>query len=96
MSNEMIEITAIINHDILQSGIREGIVTVFVPHTTAGITINENADQDVKTDLLFALGKAYPKSREYRHKEGNSDAHLKAFAMDKACSQKQGAHPSYK
>ena len=92
----MIEITAIINHDILQSGIREGIVTVFVPHTTAGITINENADSDVKNDLLFALEKVYPKSLHYRHREGNSDAHLKAFAMDKACSQKQGAHPSYK
>ncbi|GHV07346.1 hypothetical protein FACS1894217_07990 [Clostridia bacterium] len=51
---------------------------VYCPHTTAGITINENADPDVVTDLLFALGKTFPDRPEFRHAEGNSAAHLKA------------------
>jgi len=79
--SEMIEITDIIKQDLLSSKITEGIVTVFMPHTTAGITINENADFDVKHDILSTLGKLFPKRGEYRHREGNSDAHLKASVM---------------
>lgn len=58
--------------------IQSGLCTVFCPHTTAGITVNENADPDVVTDMLFALGKTYPDRPEFRHMEGNSAAHLKS------------------
>jgi secondary thiamine-phosphate synthase enzyme len=54
---------------------------VFCPHTTAGITINENADPDVVKDLLYGLDKAFPDRTEYRHAEGNSAAHLKASCI---------------
>ncbi len=79
--NEMIEITDMIKQDLQNSKITEGTVTVFIPHTTAGITINENADSDVKHDILNTLEKLFPKRGEYRHREGNSDAHLKASVM---------------
>lgn len=59
----------------------EGIAVVYCPHTTAGITINENADPDVVRDLLFALDKTYPDRSEFRHDEGNSAAHLKASCI---------------
>lgn len=78
---EFINITHLIKQEVTKSGVKEGIVTVFVPHTTAGITINENADPDVVLDMLYGLRKVYPESREYRHMEGNSHAHLKASAM---------------
>jgi secondary thiamine-phosphate synthase enzyme len=58
--------------------IDEGIVTVYVPHTTAGITINENADPDVKKDILKKLSELVPEKSRYLHAEGNSDAHIKA------------------
>jgi secondary thiamine-phosphate synthase enzyme len=59
----------------------DGIAVVYCPHTTAGITINENADPDVVHDLLLGLAKAYPDRPEFTHSEGNSAAHLKASAM---------------
>jgi secondary thiamine-phosphate synthase enzyme len=59
----------------------DGIAVAYCPHTTAGITINENADPDVVRDLLFALGKTFPDRPEFRHSEGNSAAHLKASAI---------------
>lgn len=61
--------------------IADGIAVVFCPHTTAGITINENADPDVVRDLLFALDKTFPDRAEFRHAEGNSAAHLKASTI---------------
>ena len=64
-----------------KSGIKDGICVVFNPHTTAGMTINENADPDVVRDLLFALDKTFPDRPEFRHFEGNSAAHLKASTM---------------
>ena len=60
---------------------QNGICLVYCPHTTAGMTINENADPDVVTDLLFALDKTFPDRPEFRHMEGNSAAHLKASTM---------------
>jgi len=63
---------------VRESGTRDGICTVFCPHTTAGITINENADPDVVRDMLLGLDKAFPDRPEFRHSEGNSSAHLKA------------------
>ena len=66
---------------IAESGVQEGIAVVYYPHTTAGITINENADPDVVRDLLLGLGKAFPDRAEFCHAEGNSTAHLKASAV---------------
>lgn len=77
-SNDLINITQIIKQSVKDSNIKEGIVNIFCPHTTAGITINENADPDVVHDILLTLNKIYPKDREYHHFEGNSDAHIKA------------------
>ena len=58
-----------------------GVAVVFCPHTTAGITVNENADPDAVRDMLIGLSKAYPDRPEFRHGEGNSAAHLKASAV---------------
>ena len=74
-------ITSNVERAIKESGVTDGICTVFCPHTTAGATINENADPDVVRDLLFALDKTYPDREEFRHAEGNSSAHLKASVM---------------
>lgn len=79
--NVFIDITSKINDSIQESGILDGICTIFIPHTTAGITINENADQDVKRDILMELGKIVPLEDGYRHMEGNSAAHIKASMM---------------
>lgn len=64
-----------------KSGIKDGLCIVYCPHTTAGMTINENADPDVVRDLLFALDQTYPDRPEFCHMEGNSAAHLKASVM---------------
>ncbi|MCL2286138.1 MAG: secondary thiamine-phosphate synthase enzyme YjbQ [Firmicutes bacterium] len=74
-------ITPQVRDAIAKSGIADGIAVVFCPHTTAGITINENADPDVVHDMLLGLDKAFPSRREFRHGEGNSPAHLKASAV---------------
>ena len=65
---------------VAQSGVTDGVAMVYCPHTTAGITINENADPDVVHDLLIGLNKAFPDRAEFHHAEGNSAAHLKASA----------------
>ena len=75
---EMIDITPQIQHLLTQTGIKSGICTIFVPHTTAGITINENADPDVVYDMLKEINKIVPFSDNYMHMEGNSAAHIKA------------------
>ena len=74
-------ITSQIREAITKSGITDGIAVVFCPHTTAGITINENADPDVVHDMLLGLDKAFPDRVEFRHGEGNSSSHLKASAV---------------
>ena len=66
---------------VAKSGVTDGFAVVCCPHTTAGITINENADPDVVHDLLIGLNKAFPDRAEFQHGEGNSAAHLKASAM---------------
>lgn len=75
---EMIDITSKIQETVRESGIESGICTVFVPHTTAGITINENADPDVVSDILKEVNKIVPFEDGYSHMEGNSAAHIKA------------------
>jgi secondary thiamine-phosphate synthase enzyme len=74
-------ITSQVKEALEKSGVTEGIAVVFCPHTTAAVTINENADPDVVRDLLFALDKTFPNRPEFRHAEGNSAAHLKASAI---------------
>ena len=75
---EMIDMTDRINGFISESGIQSGIGYVFVPHTTAAVTINENADPDVPRDILASLDRVIPLADRYRHGEGNSAAHIKA------------------
>ena len=75
------DVTPQIRDAVVKSGVRSGIVVVYCSHTTAGITINENADPDVVHDLLIGLNKAFPDRSEFRHAEGNSTAHLKASAV---------------
>ena len=81
-----VNITAMVYDALKQSGVTDGICTVFCPHTTAGITINENADPDVVTDMLLGLDKAFPDRGEFRHGEGNSAAHLKASCIGSSVS----------
>ena len=74
-------ITPQLREAVAKSGVTGGHAIIYCPHTTAGITINENADPDVVRDLLLGLRAAFPDRREFRHAEGNSAAHLKASAM---------------
>ncbi len=75
---ELIDITSEIQQMVLSSGIEEGLCILYVPHTTAGITINESADPSVKGDILMILNKIVPWEAGYRHLEGNSPAHIKS------------------
>ena len=81
-SQTMVDITEMIKADIKESGVKDGIIVVYCPHTTAGITINENADPDVVRDLIYGFEKVYPTNdNNYRHYEGNSHAHMKSSTM---------------
>jgi secondary thiamine-phosphate synthase enzyme len=83
---QMIDITRLVESAARKLDVEEGMVIVHVPHTTAGVTINENADPDVQHDLLMKLEKLIPHSESfYQHGEGNSDAHLKSSLV--GCSQ---------
>lgn len=86
VDEQFIDITYLVREAIDKANIDEGIVTVFCPHTTAGITINENADPDVTRDILVGLDKIFPIDGDYRHFEGNSHAHLKASTMGSSCT----------
>lgn len=85
-SEEFRNITETVRQAVAASGVQDGLAVVFIPHTTAGVTINENADPDVVHDMLKALAKVYPENAGYRHAEGNSHAHLKASAMGASCT----------
>jgi len=74
---EMIDITERVQEILERRGIRDGICVLFVPHTTASVTINENADPDVSRDLLEHLSTLVPQKSVFRHLEGNSDSHIK-------------------
>ncbi|MDP2940439.1 MAG: secondary thiamine-phosphate synthase enzyme YjbQ [Candidatus Omnitrophota bacterium] len=78
---ELIDITDKIEAIINKSKVKEGICIVFVPHTTAGITINENADPSVRKDILKELNKIIPFEDNYSHSEGNAAAHIKASLL---------------
>jgi secondary thiamine-phosphate synthase enzyme len=78
---QLVDVTERVRHLVRASGVESGLCLVSCPHTTAGVTVNENADPDVRHDLLLALGNAVPQEASggsYRHREGNSDAHVKA------------------
>ena len=80
--DQMVELTRRVRKIVEDSGVREGYVVVYVPHTTAGVTINENADPDVVHDMLRQLDEMVPWSQGfYRHAEGNSASHVKASMM---------------
>jgi secondary thiamine-phosphate synthase enzyme len=78
---EFVEITSEVQQFVREQGLRTGAVVIYVPHTTAGCTINENADPDVVRDMLAEMGKFVPYHSDYRHAEGNSDSHIKASMM---------------
>lgn len=77
----LFDITDMVNDALKTSGVKNGIVVVYCPHTTAGITINENADPNVVKDFLLGMNKAFPDRAEFKHSEGNSHAHLKASCV---------------
>ncbi len=78
---EFVKLTSQIQKLVAESGVEEGVCQVYVPHTTAGVTINEGADPDVVRDLVMELNKIVPFEDGYRHAEGNSAAHIKASLM---------------
>ncbi|MBE6067045.1 MAG: YjbQ family protein [Clostridium lundense] len=84
--DQFIDITSIVQEEVNKSNVKDGIAVVFIPHTTAGVTINENADPDVVHDILLGLNKAFPEQNGYLHMEGNSHAHIKASLMGSSCS----------
>jgi secondary thiamine-phosphate synthase enzyme len=75
---EIVDITAEVASAVIQAGLKDGVCLVYIPHTTAGVTVNENADPTVKSDMLMALKHVVPDKLPYRHSEGNSPAHVKA------------------
>lgn len=79
--NQMIDITDKIQRVLNEENIKSGCVIIYVPHTTAAITINEGADPDVQKDIISTFGKIIPDNGNYLHSEGNSDAHIKASIM---------------
>lgn len=80
-SQDIVDITSEVRKAVRESGVSDGICVVFSMHTTAGITINENADPDVKTDLIAGLSRAFPEREDYRHSEGNSHSHLRTSCV---------------
>jgi len=78
---EFIDITHSVQEAIQKSGVEEGVCFIFVPHTTAAITINENADPSVSQDIVMELNMIVPLEDRYRHREGNSPAHIKASLL---------------
>ncbi|MCM8760485.1 MAG: secondary thiamine-phosphate synthase enzyme YjbQ [Candidatus Omnitrophica bacterium] len=83
---EFVEITHLIEDTVRKSGVKTGICYIYVPHTTCGLTINENADPSVKADILSKLEELVPEDGRYRHPEGNSDAHIKSSILGHSLS----------
>ena len=78
---ELVDITEEIQNIVTKSKIKEGVCFLFCPHTTAGLTINENADPSVKKDILNTLNKLVPENAGYAHSEGNADSHVKSSLL---------------
>jgi len=81
---ELVDVTSQVQNELTQSGIRDGRLSLYVPHTTAAITSNEGADPAVKADILMVLNQIIPWEANYRHMEGNSPAHVKASLLGPA------------
>lgn len=82
----MVDITERVREAVQRSGARDGVCHVFVPHTTAGVTINEGADPDVASDIVSHLGEMVPKEAAFEHAEGNSDSHIKTVLAGPSCA----------
>jgi secondary thiamine-phosphate synthase enzyme len=82
---EFIDVTRSVEEAVRQTGVGDGICIIFIPHTTAAVTINENADSSVVQDIIMELNKIVPFKDQYRHVEGNSPSHIKASLL--GCSQ---------
>jgi secondary thiamine-phosphate synthase enzyme len=78
MHAELIDVTERVQHLVEQSGVVSGVCHVYVPHTTAGVLVNENADPDILSDFLTTLERLVPWANDYRHAEGNAAAHIKS------------------
>jgi len=83
---QFIEITKDVQRVVDDEGVNDGLAIVYVPHTTAGVTINENGDPDVLRDILTNLERVFPVQGDYRHYEGNSHAHIKTSLMGSSCT----------
>ena len=83
--NCLLDITDQVARAVGDSGLEDGAVMVYIPHTTAGVTVNEGADPAVKADILARLEKLVPENAGYRHAEGNSDAHIKSTIVGSSC-----------
>ena len=83
---EFVEITHLVEGVVRKSGVKSGICYIYAPHTTCGLTINENADPSVKADILSKLEQLVPESGRYSHSEGNSDAHIKSSILGHSLS----------
>jgi len=81
---EMVDVTGQVQKELSKSGVEEGRLTLYVPHTTAAVTINEGADPAVKADILMVLNQMVPWKANYKHMEGNSPAHVKASLIGSA------------
>lgn len=79
--NQIIDITDEVNAILIKNNYESGIIVVYSPHTTGAITVNENADPDVKTDMVYAFNKLVPDDPNFRHMEGNSDSHIKGSML---------------
>ncbi|NOX89707.1 MAG: YjbQ family protein [Calditrichaeota bacterium] len=75
---ELVDITQLVQKTVSEQNVQNGLAVIFVPHTTAAVTINENADPTVQRDILYEINKVIPFEDNYRHYEGNSAAHIKA------------------
>lgn len=84
--NEMVDITGSVQKEVSKAGVTDGLCVVYVPHTTAGVTVNEGADPAVCRDILGKLEELVPPNAGYRHMEGNADSHIKASLMGSSVS----------
>ncbi|MCX7926879.1 MAG: secondary thiamine-phosphate synthase enzyme YjbQ [Candidatus Omnitrophica bacterium] len=83
---ELVDITALVEKVVAKSKVQTGICVIFCPHTTAGLTINENADPSVKRDIIKTLSLIVPQKADYQHQEGNADSHIKSSLFGSSIS----------
>jgi secondary thiamine-phosphate synthase enzyme len=84
--SQLVDITQRVAESVDKSGVADGLCHVFIPHTTAGVTINEGADPDVATDVESHMAELVPKESQFEHAEGNSDSHIKTILVGPSCS----------